>query len=233
LYDYYLLPGGGYFGAKKAMVPVHAQYSYDDNSIWLVNSQYQALKGLKIRAAVLDFGMKERFAKEVSVDAEPDSVKKVLDLPNMDDLTKTYFVVLTMSDASGKRIDSNLYWLSTSPETFDWAGHKWYYTPTKTFADFTQLNSLPKVKLTKSVRTARQADKVRTTVTLKNPSKTIAFMVRLKAEQKGQELLPVLWEDNYFSLLPGEERQVTATHDADVAGTAPLQVVAQGWNVTE
>jgi exo-1,4-beta-D-glucosaminidase len=68
---------------------------------------------------------------------------------------------------------------------------------------------------------------------LKNPSKTIAFMVRLKAEQKGQELLPVLWEDNYFSLLPGEERQVTAIHDADVAGTAPLQVVTQGWNVTE
>ena len=28
LYDYYLQPGGGYFGAKKACGPVHVQYSY-------------------------------------------------------------------------------------------------------------------------------------------------------------------------------------------------------------
>ena len=29
LYDYYLRPGGGYFGAKKAMEPIHPLYSYD------------------------------------------------------------------------------------------------------------------------------------------------------------------------------------------------------------
>lgn len=233
LYDYYLLPGGGYFGAKTAMRPVHAQYSYDDNSVWFVNSQYQDVKGVKVRVAIVDFGMKERFAKELSVDAEPDGVKKILGLPQIGDLTTTYFVVLTTSNAAGKRIDSNVYWLSTASETFDWTGHKWYYTPAKTFADFTQLNSLPKVKLTKSVRTVREAGKVRTLVTVKNPSKSIAFMVRLKAQQKGQEVLPVLWEDNYFSLLPGEERQVTAMHEADAVGPGPLQVVAEGWNVSE
>ena len=33
LFDWYLLPAGGYFGTKKANEPVHALFSYDDRSI--------------------------------------------------------------------------------------------------------------------------------------------------------------------------------------------------------
>jgi len=44
LYDYYLVPAGGYFGTKKAMEPIHVQYSYDDNSVAVVNSTYEAVK---------------------------------------------------------------------------------------------------------------------------------------------------------------------------------------------
>jgi len=49
LYDYYLRPGGSYFGAKKACEPLHIQYSYDDHSIAAVNSLYQDFHGLKAR----------------------------------------------------------------------------------------------------------------------------------------------------------------------------------------
>jgi exo-1,4-beta-D-glucosaminidase len=48
LYDYYLLPGGGYFGTKKACQPLLPLYSYTDGSIWVVNSQYRDVKGLKL-----------------------------------------------------------------------------------------------------------------------------------------------------------------------------------------
>ena len=40
LYDYYLVPGGGYFGTKKAMEPLHVQYDYDDQSVAVVNDTY-------------------------------------------------------------------------------------------------------------------------------------------------------------------------------------------------
>ena len=40
LYDYYLDAGAGYFAAKKACEPLHIQYSYDDQSIVVVNSTY-------------------------------------------------------------------------------------------------------------------------------------------------------------------------------------------------
>ena len=47
LYDYYLRPGGGYFGAKRAMEALHPVYGYDDHSIWVVSSQYRRCEGIE------------------------------------------------------------------------------------------------------------------------------------------------------------------------------------------
>jgi exo-1,4-beta-D-glucosaminidase len=52
----------------------------------------------------------------------------------------------------------------------------------------------------------------------------------LKANKGNEEILPVLWEDNYFSLLPGEAREITATHDAADVGAGTIRVTAEGWN---
>ena len=43
LYDWYMRPGGSYFGAKKGCEPLHIQYSYDDRSIVIVNSYSEAV----------------------------------------------------------------------------------------------------------------------------------------------------------------------------------------------
>ena len=89
---------------------------------------------------------------------------------------------------------------------------------------------MPKVKLQYSSTSVRNGGKVHTTVKIKNPSKNVAFLVRLKANKGGEEILPVLWQDNYFSLLPGETREITAIHDAADIGTGKIAVTAQGWN---
>jgi len=47
----------------------------------------------------------------------------------------------------------------------------------------------------------------------------------------GAEILPVWWDDNYFSLLPGESREVTATFAAKDAGRATPTLEVGGWNV--
>ena len=62
LYDFYLRPGGGYFGAKKAMESLHPVYGYDDHSIWLVSSQYEDAKGLKLATQVLNLDMSEKYS---------------------------------------------------------------------------------------------------------------------------------------------------------------------------
>lgn len=47
-------------------------------------------------------------------------------------------------------------------------------------------------------------------VTVSNPTKAVALLVHLRLldAASGQEILPVWWSEDYFSLLPGEERGV-------------------------
>jgi len=239
LYDFYLRPGGGYFGAKKAMESLHPVYGYDDHSVWIVSSQYEDAKGLKLTTQVLNLDMTEKFSKETTLDAAADSTNKILTLPGIAGLSPTYFVVLRLQDSSGKMVGSNLYWLSTKPETLDWEKSNWYTTPTSSYADYTALSQLPKIKLKVTDHTERKNEEAVTHVTLENPSKSLAFFVRLKVNKGkgGDEILPVVWQDNYISLLPGEKRELTASYrtqelgTAHELGTAQPAVEVSGWNV--
>jgi exo-1,4-beta-D-glucosaminidase len=233
LYDFYLRPGGGYFGAKKAMEALHPVYGYDDHAVWVVSSQYEDARGLRLTAKVLNLDMTEKYSQQVSLDALADSTSRVLDLPPIDGLTPTYFLVLRLEDSAGKLVGSNFYWLSTRPETLDWEKSNWYTTPTASYADYTALYQLPKVKLKVAERTERKGEDAVTHVTLENPGKSLAFFVRLKVDRGkgGEEILPVIWQDNYISLLPGEKREVTATYRAKELGAAQPALEVSGWNV--
>lgn len=232
LYDYYLRPGGGYFGAKTALQEIDPVYGYDDRSVSIVNSQYKDVKGLHVSTKVLNLDMVEKFSNESTVDVPADGVAKVVTLPDIDGLSPTYFVALRVSDDSGKILGENFYWLSTKPETLDWAKSTWYTTPTISYADFTALSQLPKVKLNVSVRNEKKGEDEVTHVTLENPTKSLAFFVRLKVDKGrgGDEILPVLWQDNYISLLPGEKREVSASYRATELGSAAPFVEVKGWN---
>jgi exo-1,4-beta-D-glucosaminidase len=233
LYDFYLRPGGGYFGAKTAMQALDPIYGYDDHSIYVVNSRYEDAKGLRVVTKVLNLDASEKFSNESTVDVPADGVVKVVSIPDVEGLSPTYFVSLRVQDASGKDLGSNFYWLSTKPETIDWTKSTWYTTPTATYADFTALAQLPKFKLTVAQHSMRQGENEITHVTIENPTKNLAFFVRLKVDKGkgGEEILPVLWQDNYVSLLPGEKREITATYRASELGTAAPHVEVKGWNV--
>jgi exo-1,4-beta-D-glucosaminidase len=233
LYDFYLRPGGGYFGAKKAMEALHPVYGYDDHSVWVVSSQYADAKGLKLTAKVLNLDMTEKYSQQTALDALADSTSKVLTLPGIDGLSPTYFLLLRLEDSAGKLVGSNFYWLSTKQETLDWEKSNWYTTPTASYADYTALAQLPKVKLKIADHTERKGEEAITHVTLENPSKSLAFFVRLKVNRGkgGEEILPVIWEDNYVSLLPGERREVSATYRTKELGAAQPALEISGWNV--
>jgi exo-1,4-beta-D-glucosaminidase len=70
-------------------------------------------------------------------------------------------------------------------------------------------------------------------VTIENPSKVVAFFVRLKLDKQkgGEEILPVIWQDNYISLLPGEKREITAKYRVSDAGGREPALELSGWNV--
>jgi exo-1,4-beta-D-glucosaminidase len=235
LYDYYLVPAGGYFGTKKATELVHVQYSYDDNSVAVINSTYEAVKGVKVTAKLYNLDAKEKGSRDATLDLEPDSSTKAFDLPKVDDLTKTYFLRLQLHDAADKLVSENFYWLSTKPDVLDWKHKKdTVYTPQAEFGDLTGLNSLPPAKVAVSKVIGQSGRNSVLVVTVENQSEGIALMVhaRLTRGSGGEDVAPIFWSDNYFSLLPGEKRAVSAKYDASsLEGKEPVLLV-DGYNVT-
>src|SRR5713226_6353886 len=234
LYDYYLVPAGGYFGTKKACEPVHVQYSYDDNSVAVVNSTYEALKGLKVSAKIYSIDASEKASHDVTLDVTPDTSVKAFEIPKLEGLSTTYFLRLQLWDAGSKLLSDNFYWLSTKADTLDWAKRKdTVYTPQKEFGDLTGLQTLPQVKLDTHAVIEQQGSKAGVRVSVRNPSGSIAFMVHLRVTKGkgGEDATPVFWADNYFSLLPGEEREVTASYDlSDLSGKDAVLEVG-GYNI--
>jgi exo-1,4-beta-D-glucosaminidase len=234
LYDYFMNPGGGYFGTKKACEPLHIQYSYDDRSIVVVNSFPTAFQALRAKATAYNLDMTEKYAREFTLDAGPDSSNKLGILPEIKDLTSTYFVYLTLNDSTGKVVSTNLYWLSTKPEIFDESQTKdTVYTPTTEFADFTALARLPEADVTTEVKFERREKMQIAHITLENPGSSLAFFIRLRVTggREGEDVLPIVWQDNYVSLFPGEKREITAEYALDgLKGAAPV-LQLEGWNV--
>ncbi len=234
LYDYYLVPAGGYFGTKKACELVHVQYSYDNNSVAVINGTYEPIKRVKVSAKIYSLDAKEKGSREATMDLAADSSTKALDLPNPEGLTPTYFLKLELRDASGKLVSENFYWLSTKPDVLDWAKRSdTVYTPQKEFGDLTGLNNLPKanVAITKTVHV--NGGNSTLIVVTENKGDSVAFMLhpRLTRGKGEDDVTPVFWSDSYFSLMPGEKKAVTARFDsASLHGAVP-ELVVEGWNV--
>lgn len=231
LYDWYLMPGGGYFGAKKANELLHVQYSEDDNAVYVTNGLYQAFPGMKVRAKVLNLDGEGKYEKDATLNVEPDSSTRVLTIPNLDGLSSTYFVRVWLMDASGRTVSDNFYWRSTKPDVLDWQHSKWFYTPAKELEDLTALKTLPSVSVSASATVHTEQGESVMSIKVKNQSKALGFQVHLRVTNPADEdILPILFEDNYFPLFPGEERTLTAKFDARLASSPP-KVVVEGWNV--
>jgi exo-1,4-beta-D-glucosaminidase len=231
LYDYYLRPGGAYFGAKKGNEYLHVQYSYDDRSIVVVNHLYQAFPGLTATATIYDASSVKTFSASATVNVAADSTAKTsLSLPAAG-TSGVFFLDLTLADSSGKTVSDNFYWLTPKPDVMGkpGGGSSWYFEPIATFADFSSLASLPKVSLTGTKKTSQSGAQSVTTVTLTNTSSTLAFFTRVQVLAGTTEVLPVLWDDNDVSIPPGGT--VTATYATGLAGTAGVTVGIGGWNV--
>jgi exo-1,4-beta-D-glucosaminidase len=213
---------------------LHVQFSYDDRSIVVVNNTRQARRNLKVESSVFGLDSKRIYehSAEISVGENVNAI--AFSLPEFAESGPAYFLRLDLKSSEGRVLSSNFYWLSTKKDVIDWKKSTWYYTPTSSFADFTGLQNLPPVSLNTTGALASSGGKSTVAVMIKNPNPSLAFAVRLKVAAGGRadnEILPILWSDNYFELLPGESRRVTATFaTSELKGKSPAVQVG-GWNV--
>jgi exo-1,4-beta-D-glucosaminidase len=175
-----------------------------------------------------------RYEKRLaSIDLAGNHTRKLVVLPALSGLSRTYFVELNLESADGGSISRNVYWLSMQPDVLDWKHSNWYLTPVKRYADLTTLQSLPVATSRMSASTRRDGNDDVTTVTLMVPesSGAVALFQHLSIRQSahGQPVLPVRWSDNDVTLWPGESLTLTARYAAQEARTPVVEI--NGWNV--
>lgn len=214
LFDWYLRPGGGYFGTQKACEPLHVMYAYDDRTVVVTNQWANACRGLTVRVRVIDIdadgvaqpaNLPEQLVRNVAVEADGKIV--VLTLPPPEHAVR--FVDLCLTDAAGREVSRNQYWLPREPDVVDYANASWLHAPTAKHADLTALRRLPVTSLTvraeRSSSASEGESKHDVLAILTNISDRLAFFVELRlVDATGTDVLPVLWSDNYVTLLPGD-----------------------------
>ncbi len=234
LYDYYLDAGGGYYGAKKACEPLHIQYSYNDHSVAVVNSRYQAVSGLKASAHLYDQNLVELFSHQADLKVDADSSTTAIALPDsaFDGSSSVLFVDLSLRSADGEVLSTNFYWVPAKLTQFDWAKTDYTHTPAISYEDLTILRDLPPsaIEAEASIKlTGAGENTIR--LSLHNPSEALAFQISLEATDKdGKPQTAILWSDNYMELMPGETRVVTGQLTASVM---PHAVHVSGWNISD
>jgi exo-1,4-beta-D-glucosaminidase len=233
-YDYYLMPTGALYGARVANEPLHIFYNYGHDAVEVMNNTAKKSSDLTADIHVLDANSKSVLKKSLPVsDIGSLETKQIFSLPDNLDVSKTYFLDLRLFNKQHQLVSNNFYVLSTQKDSLAEKKSTWYITPQSQYADLTLLENLPKVKLQKSETVSQKGENTVINVKLKNPSQHVAFMVYmdLKKGQSNESVVPVFWKENYFTLLPGEERTVSVwVHTADLGGQKG-RVVVGGWNV--
>lgn len=232
-YDYYLYPAGTYYGMRKSMEPLHIMYSYANNEVDITNSWLQKFSGLKAKAEIYNLDGALKYSNKITTGVEPDSIQKCFVLPPIDDLSDAYFLRLQLNDAAGAVKSINWYWLSKKADSLDWAKSKWYTTPQTAYADFSALQNIAATSLKMSYTTAKISDSTSHNITITNTGKTVAFQVHIRVlkGKSGEDILPVMFSDNYIELAPGETRTITCEYaNKDAMGVTPY-FVTSAWNL--
>jgi len=223
IYDHYLEPTAGYYGCKKACEPVHVQWSILSGEVKVINNTLQDFKELTAEARIYQMDGEEYSKKSVRVDSLANAVTKAFDLADADsekthsknDLSKVYFIKLELKDRDGRLLSDNFYWQSRSSSEYE------------------ELSKMPKVGVTGAVTPTQDKDVRRLTIEMQNGDKGVALMTRLKLVDPVSGLLvaPVIFSDNYFSLMRGGSKRVTAEFNAKHVSGEQVLVLVEGWNV--
>jgi exo-1,4-beta-D-glucosaminidase len=229
LYDYYLRPGAGFYGVERANEPLHIQYADFDRAISVVNHGLAPSDHLVAHALVADLQGKPLYRQSRGVQVAPESSRDAWTLPQFPGTT---FLELTLTRGS-RTISRNFYWLSDKPDVLDTKAGNWFYTPESSAADFSALAHLPPATLRSHATFSRHGSQGSAVVHITNEGPGVALLVRLRITRGpgGAEVLPVEWQDNYISLMPGESRIVGVQYRLqDVEPSLPTLAV-DGWNV--
>jgi hypothetical protein len=213
-YAYDFEPTGAYFGFRKACEPVHILWDRAGNRIVAANDTVADLDGLTAEAEIYGLDGVQLWRRSMKLRVPAGSAVECFGLEVPGTVSEVYFVQMRLLQA-GKVLSDNFYWAGKTEDRYQ------------------ALAELKPVSLEGQGRLS-QADSTTTiTATLKNAGPGVAFAIRLKvmAEPSGGRVLPAFYEDNYFSLLPGESRTVKISFESALLKAQQAGLGVEGWNI--
>ena len=216
-YDYYYDTNAGYFGLKKANQPVNVIYNQSNHEFVLTNTTAEDKNDLEITLNIFNLEGKQIKTESLSKSIPADGYMTISSL-NPEELSGVIFIKSYVKSFDGKEIADNFTWINISEKY-----------------NYSALSGLPEVNLTTSYKQMRKGDDGEHvySLTMSNSSDSPAFMIRVKTmNDKTKELvLPVYYEDNYLSLMPGESKTINIEIDEKRLKKNDPSFYVEGWNI--
>lgn len=215
MYDYYLDPNACLYGLRKGSEPLHIMMNPLDSMVTIVNNGFGVVRNTMVQASL--YNMEGKLQQQIQAFTEVAASTAQRTFPVNEALKKLNartgcFVMLKLLDPKQKVLSENLYWMPGQD------------------GKYSGLQDMKGAKLNLS---SRKTGNGRIEVLLKNDAAgPVAFFnrVALINASTGERVLPAFYSDNYFTVLPGEEKTITVEFPGQQ--NIPLSIEIYGWNMS-
>ena len=207
MYDWSLDVNASLYGTRKGCEPLHAYYNPVTRKAGLLNTTLKDYTDLSIIARIYNLEGKLLWEKETRASSKANTVQELLDIPVPEGIQGAYFLRLALNADV-----PNIYWLTTEPK------------------DYTSLSQLPKSRPDIKTDIKKEGSNFVGTVRLSADSQ-ISFFNRIKVFDKetGKRILPVHYSDNYITLMPGDQQEISLEFPANLPEER-IQIVVDSYN---
>ena len=214
-YDWYFEPTAAFFAFRTACEQVHVLWRPDTEAVQVVNNTARSHEGMSAYVKIVDIDGKLQHQARYPVVLHPDDMVEVtrLDFSGID--SPVCFIDLELTDAAGNVVSRNFYWRG------------------RVYMDYNAMNSMkeavPSVTVGKKVSDGRIV--LDCTVSNETDSPMVNLRLLVLDARTGERVLPVDYEDNYVSLIPGRERKIKVSFDSSSCKSGRYELYIEGWNV--
>ena len=240
LVDWYGTPKPGYYFVKQASNPVHIAFDFEkylwsvgenfSADVYVLNDQFEPVESANFSVMLMETNGTIWFEHQGSDRADANSSRKIYQIQKQIPSSykgKTLFLIARLFDHDQTLISENIYPIAISEnESFDENSEQVY------FNIFKDMNSLPQVSLQGEVikpEIRLTENRGEATLKLTNPSDSLAFFIRIRLDNE-DEKLTAFYSNNYFSLLPGETKEINCSIILKTKIDRQINFQISGWN---
>lgn len=216
VFDWYLETNAGYYFMKNACEPIHVQLNALNHDVTVLNRTYKPVTNLTVEADIFNLNSRLLSHKTAIVNLSASDVQKPFSIRNVLKNAKgVNFIILNLKDANGKLVSHNTYWISADD-------------------DYTALNNMELTTVdTYVLNKIQQGTETIWKLKFSNNSDKLAFFIRPRLLNNGEDVLPSYWSDNYFSLAPGESINVSVSVSSNQLNGNNQEILIEGWNLND